>query len=483
MHRFDIADIILYKYKYIFQWRYSALKNRLTSIILILAMLLLMLPQAGMAEVDNDAIYGNYEEEAAAVPAYNPIVPEATSAASVEYPSLKTGDSDEDFDRTYITFLQNRLIELGYISGSADGNYGKKTAKAVRSFQKNNGLPTTGVADSATQTLLYQDESTLVRSTENTATYSTDTTRIQSLLAQWGFLASGVDGNFGKNTSNAIKRFKKYMRSVDKTYGVTPSPAPTSTPMASAFGDMPVAEDEVVSLSTKAMANSDIIDAAMLDYIEGRKKFPVYRKTVKKGSKGDEVWRVQRRLRYLGYLYKPDGLYGALTQYALKYFQYRNGLKQTGIADKATQKKLFSANPKKSKEFVFPYKYVVDVSEQRVYALKWNGKGYNKVAKKFKCSTGKADSPTPYGTFHAAGITGAEWYYFRAYNCYARWATRIVGGILFHSITYNSRKKQVGKESQLGHRAASHGCIRLSVNDAKWIYFHCPSGTTVVVRR
>ena len=462
------------------------MKKRCISIALLLAMLLSILPQSALAEVDNDAIYGSYETEAAApVTPYN-LAPTATPLpASALYPTLKTGDDDENFDRTYITFLQNRLIELGYITnGAADGNYGKNTAKAVRSFQKNNGLPATGVADAATQNLVFQDDSLLVRSTENNATYSTDTTRIQSLLAQWGFLASGVDGNYGKNTANAVKRFKKYMRSIDSTYGVTPTPMPSATPRASAFGDMPVVDDEEVALSIQAAAraNSDIIDDAMLDYIEGRKTFPVYRKTVKKGNKGDEVWRVQRRLRYLGYLYKPDGEFGNLTKFALKYFQRRNGLEQTGIADKATQKKLFSAKPKRSTEYVFPYKYWVDVSEQRVYVGKWTGKDYSKIVKKFKCSTGKASSPTPLGTYHAAGITGAEWYYFRAYNCYAKWATRIVGGILFHSITFNSKKKKVGSESTLGHRAASHGCIRLSIPDAKWIYHHCPSGTTVVVR-
>jgi lipoprotein-anchoring transpeptidase ErfK/SrfK len=28
---------------------------------------------------------------------------------------------------------------------------------------------------------------------------------------------------------------------------------------------------------------------------------------------------------------------------------------------------------------------------------------------------------------------------------------------------------------------ASHGCVRLSLSDAKWIYDNIPSGTTVVV--
>ena len=38
-------------------------------------------------------------------------------------------------------------------------------------------------------------------------------------------------------------------------------------------------------------------------------------------------------------------------------------------------------------------------------------------------------------------------------------------------------KRQVYK---LGSKA-SHGCVRLSVEDAKWIYNHCPAGTTITV--
>ena len=34
---------------------------------------------------------------------------------------------------------------------------------------------------------------------------------------------------------------------------------------------------------------------------------------------------------------------------------------------------------------------------------------------------------------------------------------------------------------KLGRRA-SHGCIRLTVEDAKWIYDNCPAGTTVIIQ-
>ena len=469
------------------------MNKRVISALLVMAMLLPLVPQAALATtaqealfgnggsvdtVDNNAIYGFSDDTAAAGATATP------APAASSYPTLKLGDKDSKMGATYITLLQNRLVELGYLSGSADGNYGENTASAVHSFQKNNGLPATGVADAATQIRMYQDNSTLVEASIDTAVYGSDTTRVQTLLTMWGFMSTTIDGTYGKSTANAIKRFKQYMGSIDNTFGVTPSPVPTSTPIATSLDEMPVINDTPLTAVKSADERfSGKIDNALMEYIEGKKTFPIYNKTVKKGMKGDDVWRVQRRLRSLNYLYKPDGEFGALTKAALKYFQRVNGLEQSGVADKKTQKLLFSSNAKKSKEFVFPYKYWVDVSEQRVYVGKWTGKDYSKIVHKFKCSTGKADSPTPLGTYQAAGITGSEWYYFKAYGCYAKWATRIYGGILFHSIIYNSNKKKTGSEASLGHRAASHGCVRLSVKDAKWIYMHCPSGTTVVVRK
>ena len=145
-------------------------------------------------------------------------------------------------------------------------------------------------------------------------------------------------------------------------------------------------------------------------------------------------------------------------------------------------RQLFSAAALPSEEYVFPYKIIVDIGDQRVYVGKWNGSSYKDLVKKFKCSTGKDHTPTPTGTYQAGGRAGGEWYYFKDFNCYAKWATRIVGGILFHSVTYNSHKRPSGSVSGLG-RKASHGCIRLSVENAKWIYDNCPRGTTVVIQK
>ena len=215
--------------------------------------------------------------------------------------------------------------------------------------------------------------------------------------------------------------------------------------------------------------------------------FVVYREEMKKGSKGAEVERLQTRLAQLGYLYVTkdgaDGVFGSQTEGSVRYFQRRNDIKVTGIADADTQKVLFSAEAEKSDVRVFPYKLVVDVSDQRVYAYKWTGEGYTEKAKTMICSTGTKATPTPIGAWASDGRAG-EWYYFKEYDCWAQYAFRILGGYLFHSVTFPAKdapKPYSGAVANLGKRA-SHGCVRLTVEDAKWIYENCPNGITVVVQ-
>lgn len=66
---------------------------------------------------------------------------------------------------------------------------------------------------------------------------------------------------------------------------------------------------------------------------------------------------------------------------------------------------------------------------------------------------------------------------------YGQYCSRIYGSILFHSSGNNSLNKNdlnAADFNQLGE-GVSHGCIRLTVEDAKWIFDNCPSGTEVVV--
>ena len=180
-----------------------------------------------------------------------------------------------------------------------------------------------------------------------------------------------MDGHYGDDTEDAVKEFKSYQYEDMLAYleaNPTPSPEPTPTPTPSptptvAPGEMPVVFDATLPpeptatpAPTPYAPDGEITDS-LLDFFKAD-SFDVYRQTVRNGDKGTEVERVQRRLHQLKYLYSADGTFGNLTENALKYFQRKNNLDQTGVADESTQRLLFSPNAIESEEYVFPYKLV-----------------------------------------------------------------------------------------------------------------------------
>ena len=109
-----------------------------------------------------------------------------------------------------------------------------------------------------------------------------------------------------------------------------------------------------------------------------------------------------------------------------------------------------------------------------------------KIVRQMICSTG-IENYTPLGTFNMEQsrpeTDRQEWYFIVKYKCYVKYATRIKGSILFHSIPYSEKDmRTIDNEAlaQLGTKA-SHGCIRLLWEDARWISEHCPEGTTVKI--
>ena len=82
--------------------------------------------------------------------------PEPTQApepTAETYTSLKKGATGPSVVR-----LQQALIELGYLDGEADGDFGTKTGNAVVTFQAVNGLSADGIAGQQTQSLLYSGQ-------------------------------------------------------------------------------------------------------------------------------------------------------------------------------------------------------------------------------------------------------------------------------------------------------------------------------------
>lgn len=441
--------------------------RRFLSVFLILSLLCAEIP-AVFAENTEDVSISEAEDEY--------LEDEVVQDEVIKYRDLVRGDRDGD-DSVAIVTLQNRLIELGYLRDSADGIFGQNTEKAIKELQRSNDLEETGTASAELQELLFSGKELI--SADNSTDPESVSYRVEKTLNMWGFASNVPNGIVNQTTGNGIAEFKKYLRSIYLQAHPTPTPEPTIEPMPGlGFGDAAIAVDVPIEKS----AENDVTQE-VLDYVSGVYEFDVYTETLSSGDEGDEVARLQRRLYDLNYLATADGEFGANTERALLYFQKKNGLNQSAVADEATQRLLYSDAAVEAEEFVNAYKIIIDVSDQRVYVYQWNGSDYSTYVGEMICSTGLKATPTPLGTYQAAGPTGdGEWYWFKEFKCYAKWATRIVGGILFHSVTYSRGKVRNQTAARKLGKRASHGCIRLKEEHAQWIYENCTPGTTVVVQ-
>jgi hypothetical protein len=130
------------------------------------------------------------------------------------------------------------------------------------------------------------------------------------------------------------------------------------------------------------------------------------------------------------------------------------------------------------------YRLEIDVTNQVVSAYEKDEKGnYTKLVRQMICSSGKPSTPTPLGTYTLPGgkYDRGVWGYFSKFHVWARYFTRIKGGYLFHSIIYAKNDVKTLKQSTVNALGTpvSAGCIRLRVEDAKWIYDNAKPGTTV----
>ena len=93
------------------------------------------------------------------------------------------------------------------------------------------------------------------------------------------------------------------------------------------------------------------------------------------------------------------------------------------------------------------------------------------------CSPGDA---TPVGTFYLAG----KWRWNALMGgVQGQYCSQIQGDFLFHSVLYNKTNPRTlipSSYNNLGKRV-SHGCVRLQVIDAKWIFDNCPRGTKITI--
>ncbi len=152
--------------------------------------------------------------------------------------------------------------------------------------------------------------------------------------------------------------------------------------------------------------------------------------------------------------------------------------KQTAQANQKNNKPAQSSNKNASaqpsnKNNQHKYRIEVSISEQKVRIY-----DNDTLIKNWTVSTGENNS-TPLGDFTIQNR--GEWFFSEKYQEGAMWwvSFKDWGIYLFHSVPMDRNQNIIQEEADKLGSPASHGCIRLRVEHAKWIYDNIPEGTPV----
>ncbi|MBQ7306809.1 MAG: peptidoglycan-binding protein [Clostridia bacterium] len=400
---------------------------------------------------------------------------------STEARELTRGAQGDD-----VTELQQRLTELYYYSGAISGSYGENTQAAVKAFQEDFGLDATGTADAQTLALVY---STLYRPLQYGSS-GEDVKRLQTRLTELGYYTGKISGNFLEATGSAIERFQQKI-------GEEPTGIADIDVQALLFSGDALSAHAKVEVTPTPAPDLDNMSFLVIDEDAPVTPTPIpvveFKKQLARGSTGKTVKQLQERLTELGYYEGPvSGNFLGHTANAVKAFQKQNGLKADSIVGEDTWNMIFNTSdiilpdqtprPTPTPTPV-PFAITVDVNNQvtTVYGRDENG-DYTVVIRQMLCSTGTKGAPSDVGDWVLSG-RNARWCYFPKWGGHAQYWTKINGSIAFHSVIYNTvdtMDLSVKSYKNLGKRA-SHGCIRLTVADARWIYENVGKGTVVTI--
>lgn len=125
-----------------------------------------------------------------------------------------------------------------------------------------------------------------------------------------------------------------------------------------------------------------------------------------------------------------------------------------------------------------PYLVWTNINQQRTYIFQGDTNNWTLI-KHFICSTGRDRTPTPTGKY-ALTYKVPSFGQNKGYMC--KYAFGFIGTTyLYHSIIYDKTGTYLLENKGVLGKKASDGCIRFSVEHAKWFYDNMISGTTVYI--
>ena len=123
--------------------------------------------------------------------------------------------------------------------------------------------------------------------------------------------------------------------------------------------------------------------------------------------------------------------------------------------------------------------YFINVNKQNQKTYIYKGKANNWILlKTCPCSTGISGDETPSGSFSIK--EKGDWFFSDKYAQGGKYWSQITGDILFHSIPFAKDRTTILDYTM--NKPSSHGCVRLSIDDAKWIYDNIPKGSKVIIK-
>ena len=218
--------------------------------------------------------------------------------------------------------LQQKLLDLNYLSIVPTGLMAASTVSALKAFQKDNDLTIDGTLNAKTRRALWPTTTPAEIDGENEATgtvddpYTDPTIRYgshgsvvvtaQLYLKAGGYLLGAADGIFGNVTLNAVKRLQ---------------------------GDYALEKDGVIATwAILRLFNIGNVEPTVVDVT--KEAATVTTTKLQRGSRGSLVTKLQQALIQLGYLPvgEDDGIFGLKTYNAVRSFQLATGLSVDGIA-------------------------------------------------------------------------------------------------------------------------------------------------------
>ena len=250
-------------------------------------------------------------------------------ASSTSKETLELGSEGSD-----VKALQQKLKDLGYLSGSADGKFGVATEAAVIAFQKNNNLTADGKAGTATLNKLYsgtakKSTGTQVKLDSGSNSSNSSSGRDTSEIASTGYvtLESDSTGDQVRTLQKRLKDLGYYNGRVDGKYG----------------------ESTMAAVMAFQLRNNLTVDGkagpATQRVLYGSKANITY-PSMRQGEEGSSVKNLQYTLYELGYYDGAiDGKYGQTTADAVRAFQIQNKIEPVdGVAGSKTLGKMYSSD-------------------------------------------------------------------------------------------------------------------------------------------